>query len=264
MTVTCNCDIRSIRVCLFLSGSASSGGHVCYKYLLDELLSSVKGDNLHSDLMTLLPATSTDIVVAATSINVDLSVDATSQLSNFLKTCFPHNHIVINESAEGTAPSLLVNWVRAWVDIAAVGRDKATSNMIQRKKSKTHHVDGNVMLLCGTLFDHGRSEACCILLPHISQGKIFNHEPTVVLNFIQVLIHGHRILIASVNSIEPLNRFLVECLRRVPKPYPKNLKEFGRTIFDPYGTVFDYFATAFKLRQLSEAQSAAKTAKKFS
>ena len=234
---------------MFLSGSGSSVGHVCDQYSLDDLLSSVMGDLLHSNLMTLLPASTSDIVVAATAINVDLSVEATSKLCTFLKTCFPRNHVVINECAEGTAPSLLVNWVRAWVDIAAAGREEASSSMIQSKKSKTHHVDANVMLLCGTLFDHGRSEACCLLLPHISQGRIFNHEPTVVLNFIRILIHGHRFLNASGNSSVPLNSFLVESLRRVPKPYPKDLKEFARTMFDPYGTLFDYLRVSFMLQE---------------
>jgi ubiquitin C-terminal hydrolase len=198
-----------------------------------------------------LPASTSDIVVAATSINVDLSADATSRLRIVLQRCFPANYVVINEGADGAASSLLVNWVRAWVDIAAVGRAEATSNMFGSKKTKRNHVDTNVMLLCGTLFDHGQSEACCVLLPHISQGKIFNQEPAVVLNFIQVLIHGHRILdpLMNVNIYRPMKNFLVDILRRVPKPYPKDLKEYARASFDQFGTVFDYCSVSFILQK---------------
>jgi len=242
MCTHCDYGIRSIRVCLFLSGSSSSDGHVCDRYSLHDLLSSVPNDAVDSNMKQLLPASTGDIVVAATSINVDLSVGATSLLRNVLQRCFPANYVVINEGAEGAASSLLVNWVRAWVDIAAVGRAKATSNMFESKRIKRNHVESSVMLLCGTLFDHGQSEACCILLPHISQGKIFNHEPAVVLNFIQVLIHGHRILnpFLNVNISRPMKTFLVEILRRVQKPYPRDLKEYARTSFDQFGTVFDY------------------------
>ena len=252
MCTHCDYDIRSIRVCLFLSGSSSSDGHVCNQYSLYDLLSSVPNDTVDSTMKQLLPASTGDIVVAATAINVDLSVDATIRLRQVLLRCFPANYVVINEAAEVAASSLLVNWVRAWVDIAAVGRAKASSNFqLERKRIKTNHVESNVMLLCGTLFDHGQSEACCILLPHISQGKIFNHEPAVVLNFIQVLIHGHRFLnpFRNVNISRPMNTFLVEILRRVQKPYPKDLKEYARTSFDKFGTVFDECSVSFILQK---------------
>ena len=252
MCTHCDYDIRSIRVCLFLSGSSSSDGHVCNQYSLHDLLSSMPNDTVDSTMKQLLPASTGDIVVAATAINVDLSVDATRNLRQVLLRCFPANYVVINEGAEGAASSLLVNWVRAWVDIAAVGRAKASSNFqFERKRIKTNHVESNVMLLCGTLFDHGQSEACCILLPHISQGKIFNHEPAVVLNFIQVLIHGHRFLnpFRNVNISRPMKTFLVEFLRRVQKPYPKNLKEYARTSFDKFGTVFDECSVSFILQK---------------
>jgi hypothetical protein len=77
-------DIRSIQVCLLLSGIGSSYGHFCDQYSLHDLLSSVQDDAVHSNLMKLLPASIGDIIVAATSINLDLSVDATNNLRAFL------------------------------------------------------------------------------------------------------------------------------------------------------------------------------------
>lgn len=217
---------------MFLAASGVSAGHFCDKYSLHDLLSPT--EELRTCLKSMLPASTGDIVVAATSFNVDLTKEQALGLSSSLSSCFPSNDIVINdmnESRECTAPSLLVDWVRAWVDILAMGHKQAFSNNMTRKRIKACHVDENVMLLCGTLFDQGcESEACCILLPHISQGKIFNHEPTSVLIFINILIHGHKILQQYSGISTSLNSFLVASLKNLSclKQYPKDLKEFAR------------------------------------
>lgn len=102
-------------------------GHFCDKFTVNELLKP--DSSTIQELKTQLPAGDhQDVVVAATSIHQELTVQMSSDLCAGLRSCFPNNTVVINESFASDSPSpasLLVQWVRAWVDVAAVGHETA-------------------------------------------------------------------------------------------------------------------------------------------
>ena len=222
-------------------------GHFCDKFTVKELLKP--DSSTIQELKTQLPANDQDVVVAATSIHQELTVQMSSDLRAGLRSCFPNNTVVINESFASDSPSpasLLVQWVRAWVDVAAVGHEAAFKhNRHAQQKNSSRSVDSDVLSLCGTLYEHGTFQACQFLLPHISNGSIFDQEPAKVLKFIKSCIHGIKFLNSIGSCSEGFG--LLSILQFLKRPYPKDLKSFIIEVFEPHTHLVEYLCVSFSL-----------------
>lgn len=184
-----------------------------------------------------LSVCSEDLVIAATSYDVNLSDKSTQDLCEFLKGCFPQNCIVINSCIHyavaatvgvgEAAPQLaththsLVFWFRLQLNMQHKGFDP---NSLREVTADENCSDKESLLaLCLCLIDNKLDVVCQELRMHILNGKFFGSEPEKVLWFFRTLIHGYNFLYPRQVIRYSLPTFISGVINDMSS-YPKVLK----------------------------------------
>ena len=115
-----------------------------------------------------------DLVIAATSYDVDLSLEISGQLCDFVKGCFPFNCIVINGvvthavatnvTREEATPELathtssFVFWLRLQLKIQEKGFSKESLQSLRDVHNPSD--GGSLLYLCVCLHDNDLQSVC--------------------------------------------------------------------------------------------------------
>ena len=161
----------------------------------------------------LLSVDTDDVVIAATSYDVNLSDTDSSAVCQVLKRCFPSNCIIINNAVAHAVPasvrvepapqlanhtSSLVFWFRLQLNIQQKGFTKESLKEVAATVALGHGENPNDRLtlsaLCSVLHEWDLQNVCFGLRSHIVNGQFFGSEPEKVLWFFRILIHGYNFL----------------------------------------------------------------------
>jgi hypothetical protein len=217
-----------------------------------------------------LSVSTDDLVIAATSYDVDLSSDTSGQLCEFLKSCFPSNCIVINGVVThavatsvtkkettlelATPTSSFVFWLRLQLKIQEKGFSKES---LREVRTPSDSCDGGSLLsLCVCLHENHLQSVCYGLRDHIVNGQFFGSESDKVLRFFQTLIHGYRFLHSNPGVFQPgieLISFISDVVAQM-SPYPKDLKSHAVSVFQKYAVRFRYLKLICFVSDGSESQ----------
>jgi hypothetical protein len=204
------------------------------------------------ELIQLLNVSNGELVIAATSCEVNLDETSTRGVRDVLTACFPNNTIVINSVVThvsaapvvdashpglATHTSSLVCWFRLQLHIQQKGFNMKELQRLEKEKKITDQdlKDFNKLLtLSWTLETHGLTSIRDDLHRHTS---FFRSPVDTVLSFFTILIHGYHVVDSQVRFHMLLKDFISYQIQQIP-PNPKCLKSHAISVFDQYAYLF--------------------------
>jgi len=239
----------STRIFVFVAAEGALSTDKAFSFCDRHTLGSLLDPNLDQhELIRSLNVSKGELVIAATSCEVNLDTTSTGRVRDVLTACFPHNTIVINSVVThvSAAPSLdashpglathtssLVCWFRLQLHIQHNGFNMEEHDKLQRLKFNDQDFN-KLLTLSWTLDTHGLTVIRHDLHRHTS---FFRSPVDKVLSFFTILIHGYRVVDSQVRFSMSLADFIFNQIQTIPQN-PKCLKSHAISVFDQYADQF--------------------------